>query len=251
VRILLTNDDGIDAPGIAAMRQELAADHDVDVAAPATPQSAMGHGITLHKPLMTTRHDAGDWHGTAIAGSPADCVKLAVDALLPARPDLCVSGINHGANVGINVLYSGTVAAAIEAAFLGLPAIAVSLYQREDADNDMHRAARWAMPVIARLAGVVKPGEVASINLPALPSGEEPAGVRVCRQCLRPYTDTYEARDSPKGGRYYWNTSVFSLHDDTDDSDTAALRDGHITVTPLHFDLTAHNRLTALRTHLA
>ena len=249
VRVLLTNDDGIDADGLRAMRRELAGSpggHEVEVVAPASPQSAMGHGITLGRPLMTTRREHDDWHGTAVEGSPADCVKLAVDAILPRRPDLCVSGINHGANVGINVFYSGTVAAAVEAAFLGLPAVAVSLYLRRDADNDMARAAAWARPVVERLAKALRPGEVASVNLPALPAGAEPAGVRACRQCVRPYADTYERRSSPRGADYYWNTSEFDLGDTGADTDVAALRDGYITVTPLHFDLTADDRLPAL-----
>src|SRR5215213_6923366 len=138
--ILLTNDDGIMAPGIVAMYRELTQLGDVTVVAPETVQSATGHGITLTAPLLTSKVIVENgFTGTAVDGRPADCVKLAVNQLLPRLPDLVVSGINSGANVGINVIYSGTVAAAIEAAFLGLPSIAVSLMLKNDVDVDYAR----------------------------------------------------------------------------------------------------------------
>ncbi|MEM6561346.1 MAG: 5'/3'-nucleotidase SurE [Planctomycetota bacterium] len=246
MRLLCTNDDGIDAGGLHAIRDELAARHTIDVVAPATVQSAKSHSLTLGEPLMVERRDFGDWTGTSVAGSPADCVKLAVDAILETRPDAVVSGINHGANVGINVVYSGTVAAAIEGAFLGLPAIALSLYFRHDADNDLHRAARWALPVVEQLLPHVKGGEVVSVNLPALAKGEEPTGVKVARQCVRPYVDTYEHRVSPGGRDYYWNNSQFRLDNTDADTDVAMLRGGCITVTPLQFDLTKRGDMDGL-----
>src|SRR3954447_23311982 len=138
--ILLTNDDGITAPGLVAMYRQLVDMGEIHVVAPETVQSAMGHGITLSQPLLTSRVEVENaFVGTAVAGSPADCVKLAISQLLPRQPDLVISGINSGANVGINVIYSGTVAAAIEAAFLGLPAIAVSLYLKRDVPPDYAR----------------------------------------------------------------------------------------------------------------
>src|SRR5579872_7241708 len=141
--ILLTNDDGISAPGLVALYSELAELGEVQVVAPATVQSATGHGITLSTPLLTTRMTVEEkFTGVAIEGRPADCVKLAVSQLLPRTPDLVVSGMNAGANVGINVIYSGTVAAAIEAAFLGLPSIAVSLYLRKDVETNYKVAAQ-------------------------------------------------------------------------------------------------------------
>src|SRR5438105_5778795 len=140
--ILLTNDDGIRAPGLVAMYRELTKLGEVQVVAPETVQSATGHGITVGTPLLTDRVTVEDaFTGTAVDGRPADCVKLAIAKLLPRQPDLVVSGINSGANVGINVIYSGTVAAAIEAAFLGLPSIAVSLYLRNDRPADYPRTA--------------------------------------------------------------------------------------------------------------
>ena len=141
--ILLTNDDGIRAPGLVAMYRALAGLGEIHVVAPETVQSATGHGITLSAPLLTQRVTVEDaFTGTSVDGRPADCVKLAVAKLLPRPPDLVVSGMNSGANVGINVIYSGTVAAAIEAAFLGLPAIAVSLYLRNHIPTDYPRSAR-------------------------------------------------------------------------------------------------------------
>src|SRR5215212_6903919 len=149
MNILLTNDDGIMAPGIVAMYRELTKLGDVHVVAPETVQSATGHGITLTSPLLTSRVTIENaFTGTAVDGRPADCVKLAVAQLLPREPDLVVSGMNAGANVGVNVIYSGTVAAAIEAAFLGLPAIAVSLHLRSDVQTDYDRAAGYAVRTI-------------------------------------------------------------------------------------------------------
>lgn len=240
--ILLTNDDGIQAPGLVAMYRELTKLGEVEVVAPETVQSATGHGITITTPLLTNRVTVEHaFTGTAVDGRPADCVKLAVHALCPRRPDLVVSGMNSGANTGINVLYSGTVAAAIEAAFLGLPAIAVSLYLRHEVPTNYARGAAMARETIEQvLQRGLLPGQVASINLPALRDNEQPAGIRYCRQCTRPWVDTYEKRKDPRGRDYYWNSSIFTLGDTDEDTDVANLRDRMITVTPLQFDLTDH-----------
>jgi 5'-nucleotidase len=243
--ILLTNDDGIMAPGIVAMYRELATLGDVQVVAPETVQSATGHGITITAPLLTSKVTIENaFTGTAVDGRPADCVKLAINQLLPRMPVLVVSGMNSGANVGINVIYSGTVAAAIEAAFLGLPSIAVSLHLRSDITTDYKRAASLAMKAIRQvLTNGLKAGEMANINIPALAPDEQPAGIKIVRQCTRPFIDTYEKRTDPRGREYFWNSSVFSLGDTEDDTDVAALRDKYICVTPLQFDLT-HREMT-------
>src|SRR5438552_2207909 len=238
--ILLTNDDGIQAPGIVAMYRELATLGDVHVIAPETVQSATGHGITVATPLLTNRVTIENaFSGIAVDGRPADCVKLAVNNLLPRPPDLVVSGLNSGVNVGINVIYSGTVAAAIEAAFLGLPAIAASVHLKNDVPTDFARAAKFTRQTIEQIlqAGLA-PGQVASINIPALRGNEHPTGVRVCRQCTRPWVDTYEERTSPRGQSYFWNSSIFTLGASDADTDVAGVRDKYITVTPLQFDLT-------------
>ncbi len=199
--ILLTNDDGINAPGIVAMYRELIQLGDVIVVAPETAQSATGHGITLGTPLLTSKVKIENgFTGTAVDGRPADCVKLAFAQLLPRQPDLVVSGINAGANVGINVIYSGTVAAAIEAAFLGVPAVATSLFLRSHVPVDFARAAIISRETIEKiLTRGLAPGQVASINVPALHSDEQPAGLRVVRQCTHPWVDTYERRQDPRG----------------------------------------------------
>jgi 5'-nucleotidase len=177
--------------------------------------------------------------GIAVDGRPADCVKLAVSKLLPRAPDLVVSGLNSGVNVGINVIYSGTVAAAIEAAFLGLPSIAASLHLKENVPVDFPRAAKFARQTIEQiLKAGLRAGHCASINIPALGADQHPTGLRICRQCTRPWIDTYEERTSPRGQSYFWNSSVFTLGTSDDDTDVASVRDGYITVTPLQFDLT-------------
>jgi 5'-nucleotidase len=252
--ILLTNDDGIFAPGLLAIYRELLKIGDVHVVAPETVQSATGHGVTLNSPLLTsqvtidTDVNGQPIVGTAIGGRPADCVKLAVSQILPRRPDLVVSGINSGANVGIHVIYSGTVAAAIEAAFLGLPAIAVSLLLRSNIPTDYARAARDTMPVIEDLLHKgLSPGDVVSINLPALLPDQPAAQVKYCRQCTRPWVDTYDKRLDPRNRPYYWNSSIFTLGNSDADTDVAFLRDGYTTVTPLQFDLTHHTQLALLQ----
>ena len=244
--ILLTNDDGITAPGILAMYRALLGLGEVHVVAPETVQSATGHGITLSTPLLTSRVTMAEGIvGTAVDGRPADCVKLAVNQLLPRKPDLVVSGVNSGANVGINVVYSGTVAAAIEAAFLGLPAVATSLLLKRDVPADYDGAAIETVVAIRDLlARGLTAGDVASVNVPALHPHETSRGLKYCRQCTRPWVDTYEKRLDPRGRPYFWNSSVFSLGTTDSDTDVAFLRDGHTTVTPLQFDLTQHQQLS-------
>ena len=243
--ILLTNDDGIRAPGLVAMYRELTRLGEVHVVAPETVQSATGHGITLSTPLLTSRVTVEEtFTGIAVEGRPADCVKLAVAKLLPRRPDLVVSGINSGANVGINVIYSGTVAAAIEAAFLGVPSVAVSLYLRNEIPLDYPRTARLSMGVISQVLDAgLKGGQAVSINVPPLRKDESPAGVKIVRQCTNAWIDTYEERKDPRGRSYFWNNTVFTLGQTDQDTDVAALRDGYITVTPLQFDLTHYPML--------
>jgi 5'-nucleotidase len=245
MQILLTNDDGIRAPGLLALYRELVKLGDVHVIAPETVQSATGHGITITTPLLTQKVTVENgFTGIAIDGRPADCVKLAVAQILPKPPDLVVSGMNAGANVGINVIYSGTVAAAIEAAFLGLPSIAVSLYLKSDVPLDFVRPAQFARVAIERvLKQGLTGGQVANINLPPLRPDESPTGIKVCRQCCRPWPDQYDRRKSPSGRDYYWMSTEYKLGDADEDTDVAALRQGFVTVTPLQFDLTENAML--------
>jgi len=245
MQILLTNDDGIMAPGILAMYRELTKLGEVTVIAPEQVQSATGHGITITAPLLTNSVTIENaFTGVAVDGSPADCVKLAIGQLLPKRPDLVVSGINSGANVGINVIYSGTVAAAIEAAFLGLPSIAVSLHLMREVETDYKRAAGFALETIRHIWEMgLNGGEMMNINIPALHAGQMPAGTKVVRQCTRAFIDTYDRRTDPRGRDYFWNSSVYCLGETNGDTDVAALRDKYISVTPLQFDLTRNDAM--------
>lgn len=244
--ILLTNDDGIHAPGLLALYRELVKLGEVHVIAPETVQSATGHGITITTPLLTEKVTIENgFNGIAVAGRPADCVKLAVAKLLPRQPDLVISGMNSGANVGINVLYSGTVAAAIEAAFLGLPSIAVSLHLKSEVPLDYVRPATFGRIAIEKiLEAGLSGGQVVNVNLPPLRPNDSPKGIKLCRQCTRPWADSYEGRKDPRGREYFWMDTVYKLGDTDADTDVAALRDGYATITPLQFDLTEH-RLTA------
>jgi 5'-nucleotidase len=231
--ILLTNDDGISAPGLVALYRELTTLGEIHVVAPASVQSAASHGITLSTPLLTSRMTVQDvFTGIAVDGRPADCVKLAVAQILPRRPDLVISGMNSGANVGINVIYSG------------LPSIAVSLHLRKEFPPDYSRSAKLARQTIDEILALgLRPGHVVSVNIPGLGPDESPAGLKIARQCTRPWVDTYERRKDPRGRDYFWNSSVFTLGPTDDDTDVAALSAGYITITPLQFDLTDHELL--------
>ena len=246
MHILLTNDDGILAPGLLAMYRELAKLGEVSVAAPDGAQSAAAHSITIDSPLSARWvHVHQEFHGWAIAGRPADCVKLAVAELVQPRPDLVVSGINDGANVSINVLYSGTVAAAAEGALLGFPAVAVSLERGEELDFDW--AARIARRLIEQaLAASLEPGRLLNINIPNLSSGG-PRGVRVASQSTQLMDDHYQRQDGPDGSAHYYLQGRFREPDGADDADLSALVGGYVVVTPLHFDLTAREQLAAWR----
>lgn len=249
--VLLTNDDGIRAEGIAAMYRVLAEDPSFSVrtVAPETVQSSTGHGVTLDLPLLTQEVKLPDTEATGIAvdGRPADCVKLALNEIAP-EAQLVISGINHGANVGVDVFYSGTVAAAVEGAFLGRRAIAVSMHVRPEIQQSYQRAAVLALRVIRHLldAELPAPGQVINVNIPGLAADEEPAGIKVVPQCICPWSDTFERRQDPDGRNYFWNTAKFSLGRSEGDTDVVALRERFITVTPLHFDLTARERLAPL-----
>ena len=239
MRILLTNDDGILAPGLVAMHRELARMGEVTIVAPATPQSAVGHAISVSQPLFCQEIDVTETvRGFSVDGRPADCVKLAVLELMAgAPPDLVVSGINAGANVGINVLYSGTVAAAIEGAFYGVPSVAVSLAFSDR--MDFRQAAHLARGVIEPILANRRPGRVLlNLNLPDLSAGP-PRGLRVCRMDIRPTEETMVRRADPRGRPYFWMAGGTAPAGDAQpDSDCAALAEGYATLTPLEFDLT-------------
>ena len=240
MRILLTNDDGVYAPGLRALHKELVKIGDVIVVAPATEQSAVGHSITLMTPLLVQEvlDDDNRKLGWAVEGRPADCVKLALLELLPEPPDVLVSGLNAGSNAGINVLYSGTVAAAIEGAFFRRTSIAVSLEYLKPRPLNFPRAAELARQVIEQLLAHEPPeGSLINVNIPSLERGPV-RGVRVVPQNIAPYRETYDRRVDPRGRVYFWNNPDFTCPDPHPDTDVTQLKEGYVTVTPLQFDLT-------------
>lgn len=250
MRILLTNDDGIYAPGLRALRRELLSLGSVLVVAPATEQSATGHSVTLLNPLLVSEvfeNDGKTFIGWAVEGRPADSVKLALLELLPDPPDVIISGMNAGSNAGINVLYSGTVAAAIEGAFYRRTAIAVSL-EYDKKIEDFPTAARHARHVIEQiLAHKPADGSLFNVNIPVLERGPI-KGVKVMPQNVSPYYEKFDRRVNPRGRTYFWSSPEFLCPDPHPGSDVEALAEGYITVTPLKFDLTDHARLTELKT---
>ena len=247
MQIVVTNDDGIYAPGLEALSMALRRLGEVTIVAPGIEQSGVSHSITYLEPLMVQevqRHQ--QLFGRAVMGSPADCVKLAVLEFCPTKPDLVVSGINSGANTGINVLYSGTVAGAIEGAFFGITSIAVSLSL--DLTPDFDRAATLAAEVIEQLLATSPPvGSLWNINLPAT-RADWPLGVKVLPMGVRQYREITEKRLDPRGRPYYWVSSdPTGPHSIEPDSDVAGIAEGFVTVTPLHFNLTDQTQLQRMR----
>ena len=246
MRYLLTNDDGIYARGLSALYDELSKDADCLIVAPEVEQSAVGHAITLSRPLMVRdAWKSGQFLGHAVTGTPADCVKLGVKSLSEGAVDLVVSGINRGANVGINVLYSGTVSAATEGLILGLPSLAVSLdSHRRDADYAF--AARFARRMASFLLRHPLKNAILNVNVPALDEAEI-RGVAVVAQGRARLLENFEKRVDPRDNIYYWLAGETQLADDeAEDSDASALRRGMIAVTPLYCDLTRRDALEDL-----
>jgi 5'-nucleotidase len=240
VRILLTNDDGIYAPGLRALRPELQKLGEVVVVAPATEQSAVGHSVTLTTPLVVQEILDEDRKplGWAVEGRPADCVKLALRELLPEPPDLIVSGLNAGSNAGINVLYSGTVAAAIEGAFFRCTSVACSLEYTKARPLDFPRAAELTRRVLELiLSHRPEPGTLFNVNIPSTERGPV-KGIRTVPQNVAPYVETFDRRTDPRGRVYFWSNPEFSCPSPHPDTDVSALAEGYVTVTPLQFNLT-------------
>lgn len=245
LRILLTNDDGIYAPGLRALLPELQKLGEVVVIAPATEQSAVGHSVTILTPLLAQeiRDENGRPLGWAIEGRPADCVKLAIRELLPQPPDLLVSGLNAGSNAGINVLYSGTVAAAIEGAFFNCVSIACSLEYARATPPNFARGAEVARRVIEQIvAHQPANGSLFNVNIPDIDRGPI-QGIRVVPQNVTPWQESFDRRIDPRGRLYFWANPEFGCPDPHPDTDTSAMAEGWITVTPLQFDLTHKVRL--------
>lgn len=246
-RFLLTNDDGIYARGLLALYQELSRDAECLIVAPEVEQSAVGHAITIARPLMVRKaRKNGSFLGYAVLGTPADCVKIGLGELAGGPVDLVVSGINRGANVGINILYSGTVSAATEAAIQGVPSLAISLDTHEEADYTT--AARFARKMAAFLLENPLPNVALNVNVPAVPE-EEIRGVVVAKQGRARLMESFDKRVDPRDNTYYWLAGETELpSQEQDDTDASALKRGMITITPIYYDLTRHDLLDGLRT---
>ncbi|HHT47298.1 MAG TPA: 5'/3'-nucleotidase SurE [Firmicutes bacterium] len=250
--VLLTNDDGIYAEGIQTLGEALLQDEDVDLyfAAPDRERSATGHAITMHRPLRAEEikfyHNSA-LKGWSINGTPSDCVKLAVEYLLPQKPDLVISGINRGSNLGTDILYSGTVSAAIEAAILGIPGMAVSLTEHKNPDY------RFAANFILRLIKTLhecnmQENTLLNINVPGN-SRKDIAGVSITRLGMRQYQNAFQERIDPRGKKYYWlaGEAVDNLDSEAEDTDVWAIDNSYISITPVHFDLTDYNLLREMK----
>jgi 5'-nucleotidase len=245
VRILLSNADGIEAAGLRALEEAVAPFGEVFVVAPATEQSAKSHSFTMHEPLRVHGHGPNRW---SVTGTPADAVYLALHGILPVRPDLVISGINRGSNLGTDVLYSGTVAAAREAASNDLPAIAVSLHVPDGSTTlEWATAQRAVAELVRRYVGNELPfGEVLNVNVPNVPAGSV-KGWRVAPLARRRYAVLVKEQLDPRGRRYYWIGGPHDRFDGEPDADGPLCLAGHVTVTPMSLDTTAHDSLGSAR----
>ncbi len=245
IRILLTNDDGIYAPGLMALYEELRHDYQVMVVAPEVEMSAVGHAITLNFPLRVKEFSInGKFYGYAVSGTPADCVKIGVQELMDPPPDIILSGINLGANVGVNVLYSGTVSAATEGAFLGIRSASISLNTRKDPDFTF--PARFSREIIEFIMKAdLMPGTALNVNIPALPP-EKIKGIRITKQGTGSFKERFEKRTDPRGNIYYWLSGEKLIENGDPENDSFVLSQDMISITPLHYDLTCHSEFKRL-----
>lgn len=245
--ILVTNDDGVSAPGLRALVEAMKEIGKVVVVAPDKPQSGMGHAITIGDPLRIEKVSLfGDIEAYQCSGTPVDCVKLAKDKILHRNPDLCVSGVNHGSNSSINVIYSGTMSAAVEACIESIPAIGFSLLDYTfEAD---FTASKHYAGIISRglLKNGLPPGTLLNVNIPRL-ALHEIKGIRVCRQANAKWEEDYDERIDPRGNKYYWLTGKFVSYEHAEDTDEWALREGYISAVPVQFDLTATHAIEYMR----
>ena len=246
MKILVTNDDGIDSNGIAALVESLKDIAEVTVVAPHEEQSAVGHGITMKYPLRVFNYRKnGNFFGYAVEGTPADCVKMGIRNIMGESPDLVISGINHGSNTAINIIYSGTVSAAREAAIMDVPAIAISVTSHEAIDF------KYAGKVAKLLAQKVNEhglpnGTLLNVNVPNLPENEI-AGILVTKQSKAKWDDIYEKRIDPYGRDYYWLTGKMVEIENELHTDQVAIKNKFVSVTPIHFDLTDYETFEAMK----
>lgn len=236
--ILVTNDDGIDSRGIKALVEVMKKLGKVIVVAPDRQQSAVGHALTVASPLRANAINRnGEPFGWAVSGTPADCVKLGVTTLLDQRPDMIVSGINHGSNTSVNAIYSGTVSAATEGTLMGIPSMAVSL-ATFNTEADLTLASKMAFEVASQLLSIgLPPGTLLNVNVPNIPANQH-KGIRITRQGHSEWRDTYHVRLDPQGQPYYWLSGEFVTVKEIEDADDIAVREGWTAITPIHYELT-------------
>jgi 5'-nucleotidase len=246
VKILVSNDDGIDSAGIQALVKALKEIADVTVVAPHKEQSAVGHAITMQTPLRVFEyHKDGKFFGYAVDGTPADCVKIGIRNIMNAYPDLMVSGINHGSNTAVNIIYSGTVSAAREAAIMDVPSMAISVTSHSV--NDFSFAAKVAQKLAIEIhkRGIPN-GTMLNVNVPNVPESEI-AGILITKQGKSKWDDIYEKRIDPYGRDYYWLTGNLVELDDSLEFDQIAIKNKYVSVTPIHFDLTDYQMYENLK----
>lgn len=245
MKVLIANDDGIHALGLRTLAQALANDYEVYVVAPDRERSATGHALTLHRPIRIDEINMGIpvQKAYAVSGTPSDCIKIAVNALLDITPDVVVSGINHGPNLGADVLYSGTVSAALEGAIQGLPSVAVSLVNGHDLTADFTAGAEFIRHFLPKvLQADMPPKTILNVNVPGLPLADI-VGIKLTELATRMYTDTYEKRVDPRNHIYYWLAGEIIEDIESETSDVAAVRNNMLSVSPVHFDMTHYKML--------
>ncbi len=246
LNILVSNDDGIDAPGIHVLVKELKKLGTVTVVAPDRQQSAVGHAITMNFPLRVKKYyKNGQFFGYAVEGTPADAVKLAVRALLKRKPDVLVSGINHGSNTAISIIYSGTVSAATEGTILGIPSLAVSLTTYAPAEFTYAGKLARKMTQMVAQKGLPK-GTLLNVNIPPLPETKI-RGILLTHQGKATWADTFDARRDPANKEYFWLTGYLEEVDADNRADQWAVTHGYVSVTPIQYDLTDHRMLKVLK----
>ncbi len=247
--LLICNDDGIHAPGIRALVEAVKDLGDLVVVAPDRPQSGMGHAITIGFPLRVQAQEGlfgAEIPAYQTSGTPVDCVKLAVDRILHRKPDLLLSGINHGSNASINVIYSGTMSAAVEGAIEGIPSVGFSLCDYT-LEADFGLAAQVARRVAEQVLNRgLMPGSLLNVNIPKIDIRQF-KGLKVGRQAAAKWKENFEERTDPHNKKYYWMTGEFELMEQGEDTDEWALRNGYASVVPVQFDLTAHHALAGLQ----
>ncbi len=244
--ILISNDDGIHAPGINALAEEIKKIGDVVIVAPDKQQSAVGHAITMNSPLRVQKVDKqGTFFGYAVTGTPADAVKLAVRSLLPHPPDLVISGINHGSNTAISVIYSGTVSAATEGTILGIPSFAISLTTYDEADFSYAAAfaSKLSLKIIEQ--GLPK-GTLLNVNVPPV-AASEIKGIVITKQGKSVWNDEFESRRDPNDREYFWLKGDLLELDHDDDIDQRAILNNKVSITPIHYDLTDYATFEAMK----